>query len=84
MSLRSLARDAEVNPAHLSRVLRGRESKATSTDLARRVAEALDLPADYFPEYREGLLIERVKTDPALRDRLYRRHAAGDKKRAGR
>jgi hypothetical protein len=57
--------------AHLSRVIRGVNYKSASGDLAGRVAEALGLPRDYFPKYREGIVIDRVKTDPLYRDRLY-------------
>ena len=45
--------------------------KTPSADLTRRVAVALGLPIDYFPEFREGFVIERVRHDPKLRDRLY-------------
>ena len=73
MSLRSLARASGVTSAHLSRVLRGVNYKSASGDLARRVANALDLPDDYFPEFREAFVIERLKEDPSLRDHLYAR-----------
>ena len=73
MSIRAIARAAEVDPAHLSRVLRGARGKTTSPELARRVAEALDLPSDYFPEWREAVIIERIHDDPRLRDRIYDR-----------
>jgi hypothetical protein len=69
-----VARAAEVSPGHLSRVLRQRNQKRISRDLAGRVASALDLPKDYFPEYREGQLIQRIRQDPELRDRLYQRY----------
>lgn len=75
MSLRALAGEVEVNPSHLSRVLRHRDYQTPSGELARRVALAFDLPEDYFPEYWESVVISRVRSDPALRDRLYRRHA---------
>lgn len=71
MSIRALAREVGVTDAHLSRVLRRVAYKTASADLARRVALALDLPPDYFPEYREGVVIERIKKDSGLRDRLY-------------
>jgi hypothetical protein len=31
----------------------------------------LGLPADYFREYREAAVIDRVKRDPVLLDRVY-------------
>lgn len=72
MSIRALAREIDVNPSHLSRVLRRRDYQTPSGDLSRRVALAFDLPEDYFPEYRESVVIARVHSDAELRDRLYR------------
>jgi len=71
ISLRTLATAAHVDPGHLSRVLRSKRYKTPSGDLARRVAVALDLPEDFFPEYREALVIGRIRDNPDLRDRLY-------------
>jgi transcriptional regulator with XRE-family HTH domain len=82
MSLRALSREVGVTDAHLSRVLRRVGYKTPSPDLARRVAVALDLPQDYFPEYREGFVIERIKADPVERDRLYERLRKGRPQRA--
>jgi hypothetical protein len=45
-------------------------------NLTRRVAIALGLTEDYFSEYREAFVIERIQRDPALRDRLYARWRA--------
>lgn len=59
--------------AHLSRVLRGANYKSASAGLARRVAGALGLESDYFPEAREGYVIERIRHDPRLRDDLFDR-----------
>lgn len=73
LSLRALARMTGVTDAHLSRVLRQVNYKTPSADLARRVAAALDLPEDYFPEFREGFVIEQVKRNPRLREELYKR-----------
>jgi hypothetical protein len=39
--------------------------------MTEAVAIALGLPADYFPEYREGVVVERVKRDPQLRDEVF-------------
>lgn len=74
MTLTALAgslKPKPVNPSHLSRALRGADYKAPGPDLARRVALALGLPGDYFPEAREGFVIDRVRADGELRDRLY-------------
>jgi len=81
LSLTKLAQRIDLNPSHLSRVLRRANYKTPSADLTRRVALALDLPPDYFPEYREGLVLERIKTDEALRDELYVRLARQTTKR---
>jgi transcriptional regulator with XRE-family HTH domain len=73
MSIRALAVKVEVNPSHLSRVLRQANYKSVSRELARRVALALNRPEDYFPEYREAYVIDRIHDDPKLRDDLYAR-----------
>jgi hypothetical protein len=54
-------------------VLRRAAYKTPSADLTARVAEALDLPRDYFPEFREAVVVDAVQADPELRERLYRR-----------
>lgn len=72
LSQRKLAQLIDVNPSHLSRALRGADRARPSVALIRRVARALDLPAGYFPELREAALIEALKRDPSLRDKLYR------------
>jgi transcriptional regulator with XRE-family HTH domain len=72
MSLRGLAVQLGIDHSHLSRATTGENGKTIRGDLARRIAVALDLPADYFPEYREELVVARVRSDDALRDRLYR------------
>ncbi len=77
MSGRALAHRAGVNPSHLSRVLRRASYKTASGELARKVAKALGLPPDYFPEFREAAVMERIRRDPALRDRLYDRLRPG-------
>jgi transcriptional regulator with XRE-family HTH domain len=72
-SQRHLADAAGVDPAYLSRALRRGRQEPVAAELAARVALALGLPDDYFPECRERQVIEAVRSDPALRDRLYRR-----------
>jgi transcriptional regulator with XRE-family HTH domain len=73
LSLRKLAQRADLNPSHLSRVLRKADYKTPSGELVRRVAVALDLPHDYFPEYRASVVFEKISADEALRDELYQR-----------
>ena len=73
LTLRALARAAGVDHGHLSRVLRHERAKTAGPDLAGRVAEALGLPRDFFPEYRESAVIDRLRRDGDLRDELYDR-----------
>ena len=73
LSIRALASQVGVTDSHLSRVIRRVNYKTPSPELARRVATALGLPPDYFPEYREGFVLERIKRNAALRDELYER-----------
>jgi transcriptional regulator with XRE-family HTH domain len=73
LSLRKIAQAADVNPSQLSRVLRRTDYKTPSAELVRRVAVALDLPPDYFPEFRFATVQEAVRRDGALRDELYDR-----------
>src|SRR4051812_23591390 len=61
LSLRKLAKEVGVTDAHLSRVVRGVNYKSASGDLAGRVALALGLPRDFFPEFREAAVVERVR-----------------------
>jgi transcriptional regulator with XRE-family HTH domain len=60
-----------VSQSHLSRVLTGARRKTVSGELAARIAIALQLPEDWFPETRQQRLLERLKADAELRDRLY-------------
>jgi hypothetical protein len=51
--------------------LRRADYKRASPELTRRIAVALGLPADYFAEFREAFVLERIKADPKLRNELY-------------
>jgi transcriptional regulator with XRE-family HTH domain len=70
LSLRELSRRLGMDATYLSRVRRGR--KRLPTDLPKRVAVALGLPEDYFPETREAVISDAVRRDPELRERMYR------------
>jgi transcriptional regulator with XRE-family HTH domain len=72
MSAHALARLAGINHSHLSRAKRGKDYKTLSGELVARLGRALELPAGYFPEEREAVVIERIRSDPDLRDELYR------------
>jgi transcriptional regulator with XRE-family HTH domain len=84
VSLRELGRRLGMDAAHLSRVRRGR--KRLSPDLPRRVAVTLGLPEDYFPETREEAILDAVRRDPRLRERIYEQVliARGGKRRSPR
>lgn len=69
MSQRSLARYVGVNQSYLTFVLQGR--RTPSRRLLEGAAKALGLPPDYFREYREAIVIERLKADAKLLDRVY-------------
>jgi transcriptional regulator with XRE-family HTH domain len=71
LSLRTLARVVGVGDDHLSRVLRGARSKRVTGELASRVAVALGLPEDYFPETRLEFIVRNLSRHPTLRDRVY-------------
>jgi Helix-turn-helix. len=73
LSLRALARMVGVGDDHLSRVRSGARDKKATGELTQRVAVALDLPEDYFPEARLAFLVERLSNDPELRDKIYDR-----------
>jgi transcriptional regulator with XRE-family HTH domain len=70
LTLRAFADEVGVSQAHLTRVIQGK--KEATPELAGRIAAALGLPADYFAEVRESVVIDAVLSDPALRERLYR------------
>jgi transcriptional regulator with XRE-family HTH domain len=69
---RRLADAVGVDPAHISRTLGRSPERGPTGRFAARVAIALGLPEDYFPEYREEQVIAAVRRDPQLRERLYR------------
>ena len=72
-SLRALADEIGVSDSHLSRVVRRVDYKTASPDLMKKIATALALPPDYFPEFREAYVITHIKSDPKLRNSLYTR-----------
>jgi transcriptional regulator with XRE-family HTH domain len=71
LSLRALATRLDLDHSFLSRAMRAADGKVLTLELVRRVAAELSIPADYFAEVREALVVEKVRSDGALRDRLY-------------
>jgi transcriptional regulator with XRE-family HTH domain len=69
-TLRAFAAEVGVSQAHLTRVIQGK--KRATPELAERIAVVLQLPADYFAEVRESVVIDAVLSDSAFRERLYR------------
>ena len=68
---RELSAAVGVDPAHMCRLLRHGSSRRATPELLARVAQAFGLRPEYFPEYREWRVLEAVRTDPSLRERLY-------------
>jgi plasmid maintenance system antidote protein VapI len=71
MKVIELADITGASRGHLSRVIR-RDGKRVSGDLAGRIAVALGLPQDFFVEYREAVVLEAIRKDGRLRERLYK------------
>ncbi len=82
MSIRAMAKEIGISDSHLSRVIRKANYKTPSPDLTKRVAVALGLAPDYFPEFREAYVLERVKADAKLRNELYARLTLHERARA--
>jgi transcriptional regulator with XRE-family HTH domain len=75
VSLRELSRRLGMDATYLSRVRRGRQRLPTR--LPSRVAASLGLPEDYFPETREALIFDAIRSDSVLRERIYDRFVRG-------
>jgi transcriptional regulator with XRE-family HTH domain len=72
LSQNEVARRAAIDPTFLSRALRRVRYKSVSGSLAGRLAQALDLPVDYFPEFRRDYVIDRVTGDAQVLEAAYR------------
>jgi plasmid maintenance system antidote protein VapI len=70
-SQRDLSAVVGVDPAHISRLLkRGSRLRATP-QLMVRVARAFEVEPEHFVEFREWCVLEAVRRNPPLRERLY-------------
>ena len=73
---RDLAGAVGVDPAHVCRLLkRGSRLRATP-ELLARIARALQVEPEFFTEYREWCVLEAVRQNPSLRERLFTRVVA--------
>src|SRR5262245_10554975 len=79
-SIRRLALEAGIERGYLWKVIRRRGYKTASVRMAEAVALALGLPVDYFPEYREGIVIDHVRRDAGTRDDVFDRLTSRSKR----
>jgi transcriptional regulator with XRE-family HTH domain len=70
MGVRQLARQVEISPGYLSRVLREVDGRRPSPQLVERVREALGLPAGFFVESRLRKAVALLEQDPGLVDQI--------------
>ena len=77
-SRRELSAAVGVDPAHISRLLRYGSRLRATPDLLERIARALGVEPEYFAEHREWLVVQAVRANPSLRERLYAGVVAGD------
>jgi transcriptional regulator with XRE-family HTH domain len=71
-SLRWLAKQLDVSPPFLSRAARRVAGKVPSLDLLARIADCLGVEEEWFSDVREARVIDAIRADPMLRDRLFR------------
>jgi transcriptional regulator with XRE-family HTH domain len=70
-SQRDLAAEVAVDPAHISRLLKRGSGLRATPQLIARVARALEVEPEFFVEYREWCVLEAVRRNPSLRERLF-------------
>lgn len=72
VTLDELGEDAELAPGHLRRIIE-RNAVVSSVELIERLARAIDVPPEYFLEYRAALLREWLREDPQRLDAVFSR-----------
>jgi plasmid maintenance system antidote protein VapI len=68
---RDLSAAVGVDPAHISRLLKSGSRLRATPQLMMRVARAFEVDPEYFVEYREWCVLEAVRRNPSLRERLF-------------
>jgi transcriptional regulator with XRE-family HTH domain len=69
---RGLAAKTELSAGYLNHLVHGNRPVPSNT-VIERLADALDVDADHFREFRLRAITEQLETMPDLVDRLYRR-----------
>jgi transcriptional regulator with XRE-family HTH domain len=71
LSYRAMAERTGLSAGYLNHLTRGNRP-VPSNRVIERIADALDVPADRFREYRLRRISTALERDPALVDRVYR------------
>lgn len=65
------ARRIGLDRSFFHKALHSQDYKRLAPEHIAALSEAAGLPRDYFPEVREAAVLEAVRADPELRDRLF-------------
>ena len=72
VTYRSLAQKTGLSAGYLNHLVHGNRP-VPSTEVVERLADALDVEADHFLEYRVRAITEQLERSPETVDRLYKR-----------
>jgi hypothetical protein len=65
------ARRIGLDRSFFRKALRGSDYKRLAPEHIAALSEAAGLSREYFPEVREAAVVDAVRSDPGLRDRLF-------------
>jgi transcriptional regulator with XRE-family HTH domain len=72
VTYRGLAAKSGLSAGYLNHLVHGNRP-VPSNDVVQRLADALDVDAEHFREYRLRVITERLEAMPDLVERLYKR-----------
>jgi transcriptional regulator with XRE-family HTH domain len=72
VTYRGLASKSGLSAGYLNHLVHGNRP-VPSNDVVKRLADALDVEAEHFREYRLRVITERLEAMPDLVERLYKR-----------
>jgi len=72
LTYRGLAALTQLSAGYLNHLVHGNRP-VPSKEVVERLADALDIEADHFREYRLRVITDRLEAKPDLIDRLYKR-----------